>query len=122
MAAKLGFEIVKQAMLKLLMKKGDDGIVLTLPKNEILDLNTRITMDRLIRNNIDPNSLTSPDQVINVLDNIDNANKPRVIPGTSAEGKAITEKLFGKKGEVIEFPQKRSFKEEIEAMKKSGDM
>ena len=122
MAAKLGFEIVKQAMLKLLMKKGDDGIVLTLPKNEILDLNTRITMDRLIRNNIDPNSLTSPDQVINVLDNIDNANKPRVIPGTSAEGKAITEKLFGKKGEVIEFPQKRTFKEEIEAMKKSGDI
>jgi len=122
MAAKLGFEIVKQAMLKLLMKKGDDGIVLTLPKNEILDLNTRITMDRLIRNNIDPNSLTSPDQVINVLDNIDNANKPRVIPGTSAEGKAITEKLFGKKGEVIEFPQKRSFKEEIDAMKKSGDL
>jgi hypothetical protein len=83
-----GFEIVKRAMLKLLMKKGDDGIMLTLPKNEILDLNTRITMDRLIRNNIDPNSLTSPDQVINVLDNIDNANKPRVIPGTSAEGKA----------------------------------
>ena len=122
MAAKLGFEIVKQAMLKLLMKKGDDGIVLTLPKNEILDLNTRITMDRLIRNNIDPNSLTSPDQVINVLDNIDNANKPRVIPGTSAEGKAITEKLFGKKGEVIEFPQKRSFAEEIDAMKKSGDI
>ena len=122
MAAKLGFEIVKQAMLKLLMKKGDDGIVLTLPKNEILDLNTRITMDRLIRNNIDPNSLTSPDQVINVLDNINNANKPRVIPGTSAEGKAITEKLFGKKGEVIEFPQKRSFAEEIDAMKKSGDI
>ena len=28
MAAKLGFEVVKQAMLKLLMKKGDDGIVL----------------------------------------------------------------------------------------------
>ena len=94
MAAKLGFEIVKQAMLKLLMKKGDDGIVLTLPKNEILDLNTRITMDRLIRNNIDPNSLTSPDQVINVLDNINNANKPRVIPGTSAEGKAITCLLY----------------------------
>ena len=70
MAAKLGFEIVKQAMLKLLMKKGDDGIVLTLPKNEIVDYNAKITMDRLIRNNIDPDSLTSPDQVINVLDNI----------------------------------------------------
>ena len=110
MAAKLGFELVKRAMLKELMKRGDDGIMLTLPKNELVDLNARITMDRLIRNNIDPNSLTSPDQVINVLDNINNANKPRVIPGTSAEGKAITEKLFGKKGEVIEFPQKELLK------------
>jgi hypothetical protein len=26
------------------------------------------------------------------------------------------------KGEVVEFPQKRTFKEEIEAMKKSGDL
>jgi len=118
MAAKLGFELVKQAMLKLLMKKGDDGILLTLPKNEIVDYNAKITMDRLIRNGIDPDSLTSPDQVINVLDNINNQimNKARVIPATSAEGKAITEKLFGKKGEVV------SFKDKIEAMKKSGDI
>ncbi len=118
MAAKLGFELVKQAMLKLLMKKGDDGIVLTLPKNEIVDYNAKITMDRLIRNGIDPDSLTSPDQVINVLDNINNQimNKARVISADTAEGKAITEKLFGKKGEVI------SFKDKIEAMKKSGDI
>ena len=122
MAAKLGFEIVKQAMLKLLMKKGDDGIVLTLPKNEILDLNTRITMDRLIRNNIDPNSLTSPDQVINVLDNIDNQTINKAVSADSEQGKKITEMLFGKKGEVIEFPQKRTFAEEIDAMKKSGDI
>ena len=118
MAAKLGFELVKQAMLKLLMKKGDDGIVLTLPKNEIVDYNAKITMDRLIRNGIDPDSLTSPDQVINVLDNINNQimNKARVISADTAEGKAITEKLFGKKGEVI------SFKDKIENMKKSGDI
>jgi len=104
-----GFEIVKRAMLKLLMKKGDDGIMLTLPKNEILDLNTRITMDRLIKAGIDPESLTSPDQVLNVLKNINNQiiNNARVIPGTSAEGKAITEKLFGKKGEVVDMTGKK---------------
>ena len=124
MAAKLGFELVKQAMLKLLMKKGDDGIVLTLPKNEIVDYNAKITMDRLIRNGIDPESLTSPDQVLNVLENINNQmmKNARVISADSAEGKTITDKLFGKKGEVVEFPQKRTFKEEIEAMKKSGDI
>ena len=107
MAAKLGFEIVKQAMLKLLMKKGDDGIVLTLPKNEILDLNTRITMDRLIRNNIDPNSLTSPDQVINVLDNINNQTLKNAIPADSEQGRKITEMLFGKKGEVVDMTGKK---------------
>ena len=102
-----GFEIVKQAMLKLLMKKGDDGIVLTLPKNEILDLNTRITMDRLIRNNIDPNSLTSPDQVINVLDNINNQTLKNAIPADSEQGRKITEMLFGKKGEVVDMTGKK---------------
>ena len=85
MAAKLGFELVKRAMLKELMKRGDDGIMLTLPKNEILDYNAKITMDRLIRNGVDPESLTSPDQVLNILDNINNQTikNARVIPGTS---------------------------------------
>jgi len=66
--------------------------------------------------------IRSEADVLKYLNIIKNANKPRVIPGTSAEGKAITEKLFGKKGEVVDFPQKRSFKEEIDAMKKSGDL
>jgi hypothetical protein len=119
-----GFEIVKRAMLKELMKRGDDGIMLTLPKNELVDLNARITMDRLIKAGINPESLTSPDQVLNVLENINNQmmKNARVISADSAEGKTITDKLFGKKGEVVEFPQKRTFKEEIEAMKKSGDI
>ena len=68
------------------------------------------------------NFIRSEADLLKFLNIIKNANKPRVIPGTSAEGKSITEKLFGKKGEVIEFPQKRSFKEEIDAMKKSGDI
>ncbi len=118
MAAKLGFELVKRAMLKELMKRGDDGIMLTLPKNELVDLNARITMDRLIKAGIDPDSLTSSDQVINILENINNQaiKNARAISADSPEGKAITEKLFGKKGEVV------SFKDKIEAMKKSGDI
>jgi len=118
MAAKLGFELVKRAMLKELMKRGDDGIMLTLPKNELVDLNARITMDRLIKAGIDPDSLTSSDQVINILENINNQmmKNSKVISADSAEGKAITEKLLGKKGEVV------SFKDKIEAMKKSGDI
>ena len=104
-----GFEIVKRAMLKELMKRGDDGIMLTLPKNELVDLNARITMDRLIKAGIDPESLTSPDQVLNVLENINNqmVKNARVISADSAEGKTITDKLFGKKGEVVDMTGKK---------------
>jgi len=117
-----GFEIVKRAMLKELMKRGDDGIMLTLPKNELVDLNARITMDRLIKAGIDPESLTSPDQVLNVLENINNQmmKNTRVLSGDEAA--KFLNKAFPKKGEVVNFPQKRSFAEEIEAMKKSGDI
>ena len=66
--------------------------------------------------------IRSEADVLKFVNIIKNSNKPRVIPADSAEGKTITEKLFGKKGEVIEFPQKRTFKEEIDAMKKSGDL
>ncbi len=68
------------------------------------------------------NFIRTEADLLKFLNIIEASSKPRVIPGSSAEGKAITEKLFGKKGEVVEFPQKRTFKEEIEAMKKSGDL
>ncbi len=62
------------------------------------------------------NFIRSEKDLLKFLNIIENANKPRVIPATSAEGKAITEKLLGKKGEVV------SFKDTIESMKKSGDI
>ena len=80
------------------------GEILTLLKNAGLPINQ---LDDYIRSEAD---------LLKFLNIIENANKPRVIPGTSAEGRAITEKLFGKKGEVI------SFKDKIENMKKSCDI
>ena len=62
------------------------------------------------------NFIRSEKDLLKFLNIIENANKPRVIPATSVEGKAITEKLLGKKGEVV------SFKDTIESMKKSGDI
>ena len=61
----------------------------------------------------------SPEQ-LKMIVAMNQPKAPRVISGTSAEGKAITEKLFGKKGEVLPFKHKRTFKEEIDAMRKSG--
>jgi len=63
----------------------------------------------------------SPEQ-LKMIVAINSKPTNRVIAGTSAEGKAITEKLFGKKGEVIKGNFGKSFKEEIDAMKKSGDL
>ena len=86
------------------------GEILTLLKNAGLPINQ---LDDYIRSESD---------LLKFLNLIKASSEPRVISGSSAEGKAITEKLFGKKGEVVEFPQKRSFAEEIDAMKKSGDI
>ena len=47
------------------------------------------------------NFIRSEADVLKFINIIKNANKPRVIPGTSAEGKAITEKLFGKKVKLL---------------------
>jgi len=68
------------------------------------------------------NFIRSEKDLLKFLNIIEASSKPRVIPGSSAEGKAITEKLFGKKGEVIKGNFGKPFKEEIEAMKKSGDI
>ena len=50
--------------------------------------------------------IRSEADLLKFLNIIESTSKPRVIPGSSAEGKAITEKLFGKKGEVVDMTGK----------------
>jgi hypothetical protein len=64
--------------------------------------------------------IRSEADVLKFLNIIESASKPKVYSGQAAIDQL--NKIFPKKGEVIEFPQKRSFKEEVEAMKKSGDI
>jgi len=64
--------------------------------------------------------IRSEDDILKYLNIIKNANKQRVIPADSPEGRGITEALFGKRGEVVDFPQKRSFKQEVDDMIKDG--
>jgi hypothetical protein len=64
--------------------------------------------------------IRSEADVLKFLNIIESASKPKMYSGQAAVDQL--NKLFPKKGEVIEFPQKRTFKEEIEAMKKSGDI
>ncbi len=90
---------IRQWVIKT-MVKNNTGVVQTLPKREIIELNTQITAERLMRSGINPESLKNVNQVENAVNAIDNT--PRVIPATSKEGQGITEKLFGKRGEVFD--------------------
>ena len=64
--------------------------------------------------------IRSEADVAKFLNIIEAANKPKVYSGQAAVDQL--NKLFPKKGEVVQFPQKTSFKEQVEAMKKSGDI
>ena len=49
------------------MMKGQTGVVRALPKKELLDINVNITVERLIKNGIDPSAIKTPDQVDNII-------------------------------------------------------
>ena len=64
--------------------------------------------------------IRSEADVLKFLNIIEAASKPKVYSAKAAVDQL--NKLFPKKGEVVQFPQKTSFKEQVEDMKKSGDI
>jgi hypothetical protein len=66
--------------------------------------------------------IRSEKDLIKYLNIIEATSKPNYTVFSGQEAADQLNKLFPKKGEVVKFPQKRTFKEEIEAMKKSGDL
>jgi len=84
---------IRQWVIKTMMK-GQTGVVRTLPKQEIIEMNVQITAERIMRNGINPNDLKTVGQVENVVNQID---APKVVSADSSEGKGITEQLLGKK-------------------------
>ena len=85
--------------------------MITLPKKDFVDLNTSITAEKLMRNGIDPNLITSVNQVENIINQI---NKPRVISQGDPEFSGIMGRLTG--SNVIKRDFGKPFKEEIEKM------
>ena len=71
-----------------------------------------------MRQGVDLDTL-SPEQ-LKMIVQMNKPKPPRVIAADSLEGRGITEALLGKRGEVVDFPQKRSFKQEIDDMIKDG--
>ena len=87
---------IRNWVIKTMMKsKGETGIVRTLPNNDIVELNTQITAQRLAQNGIDPEALKNADQVENAIIAIE--SRPKVQEGIKSTGK-----IFDMEGKQID--------------------
>ena len=78
------------------MMKGQTGVVRTLPKNDLIELNTQITAERMLRNGINPEDMKTVGQVDNVVKQIDTP-KVNVNPGVTGVKKADVLDMEGNK-------------------------
>ena len=110
-----GIDIIRRWVIQTRLKEQgkQGGVMITLPKKDFVDLNTSITAEKLMRNGIDPNSITSVNQVENIINQI---NKPRVISQGDPEFSGIMGRLTG--SNVIKRDFGKPFKEEIENKKR----
>ena len=87
---------IRNWVIRTMMKaKGETGIVKTLPKKEIVEINTQITAQRLMENGIDPQSLKNADQVENAIIAIE--NRKNVQTGFTTKKSADVFDLEGRK-------------------------
>ena len=87
---------IRNWVVRTMMKaKGETGIVQTMPKKEIVEINTQITAQRLMENGIDPRSLKNADQVENAIIAIE--NRRNVQTGITSTKSADVFDLKGKK-------------------------
>ena len=86
---------IRQWVIKTMMK-GQTGVVQTLPKKEIIEMNVQITAQRLMQNGINPNDLKTVGQVENVVNQIEQP-KVNVNPGMTSVKKADVLDMEGNK-------------------------
>ena len=89
------FAAIRQWVIKTMMK-GQTGVVRTLPKNDLIELNTQITAERFMRNGINPEDMKTVGQVENVINQIDTP-KVNVNPGMTSVKKADVMDMEGNK-------------------------
>ena len=64
---------IRNWVIRTMMKsKGQTGVVQSLPKRDIVEINTQITAQRLMQNGINPETLKNADQVENAIIAIEN--------------------------------------------------
>ena len=73
---------IRQWVIKT-MTKGNTGVVQTMPKQQIIEMNVQITAQRLMQNGINPNDMKTVGQVENVVNQIEQP-KVNVNPGMTS--------------------------------------
>ena len=53
------------------MMKDQTGVMRTLPKKDLVDFNVNMTIERLLQNRIDPSTIKTPDQLDNIIKQIE---------------------------------------------------
>ena len=120
---------IRQWVIRTMMKaKGETGIVQTMPKKEIVEINTQITAQRLMQNGVNPESLKNADQVENAIIAIE--NRKNVQTGITSTKSADVFDLKGKKikdtdnimgGEELPPPGSRGGPDDIAAPVQSAE-
>ena len=66
---------IRKWVISQMVKSDPSGVIKTLPKQDLIELNTQITANRLMTNGIDPNALQNANQVENALNQIEAMEK-----------------------------------------------
>ena len=86
---------IRQWVIKTMMK-GNTGVVQSLPKQEIIEMNVQITAQRMMQNGINPNDMKTVGQVENVVNQIEQP-KVNVNSGVTGVKKAEVFDIDGNK-------------------------
>jgi len=99
---------IRQWVIKTMMKN-NTGVVQTLPKKDLIELNTQITAQRLMQNGVDPQALKNADQVENVINTIESSEKKNLAKnireGVMATDGSRSAKVFDMEGKQIKDPK-----------------
>ena len=86
---------IRQWVIKTMMK-GQTGVVQTMPKQQMIEMNVQITAERFMRNGINPEDMKTVGQVENVINQLETP-KVNVNPGVTGVKKADVMDMEGNK-------------------------
>ena len=89
------FAAIRQWVIKTMMK-GQTGVVQTMPKQQMIEMNVQITAQRFMQNGINPEDMKTVGQVENVINQLDTP-KVNVNPGVTGVKKADVLDMEGNK-------------------------